>query len=133
MKKKIVLTFPSQTVTKPITYHLVKDYDLVINILRAKIEPEEVGTLVIEIKGSKENYEKALKFLESQKIEVQELAKDIDLNREKCVDCGLCTGICPTKALHLNSDYRIEFNKEKCILCEACVSACPTRAIILHI
>lgn len=133
MKKKLVLTFPPRTVNKPITYHLVKDYDLVINIIYAKIEQNEVGVLVIEVKGPKENFEAAVKFLEQQRIKVQLLAQDLDLDLEKCVECGLCVGICPTEALYLNGGYHIQFEKDKCILCENCIQACPTRAINLKI
>jgi len=31
--KKIVLRFPPQIVDKPWLYHLVKDYDLMVNVL----------------------------------------------------------------------------------------------------
>lgn len=133
MKKKIVLNFPPRTVTKPITYHLVKDYDLVINILHAKIEQGETGTLVIEVKGKKENFEQAMEFLTKQGIKVQLLAQDINLDLEKCLECGLCTGVCPTQSLYLDSEWHIQFDKDKCILCENCIIACPTRAISLRI
>ena len=36
-KIKVTLYFPANKVTKPITYHLVKDYDLKVNILNADI------------------------------------------------------------------------------------------------
>lgn len=133
MKKKVVLTFPPKTVTKPITYHLVKDYDLIINIIYAKIEEGETGVLVAEIRGKKDEFNRAVEFLNKQGIKVQFLAQDINLDQEKCVECGLCTGICPTSALYLDEDWHIRFDKEKCILCENCIQACPTRSIILSI
>jgi ferredoxin len=133
MKKKLVLTFPPRTVTKPITYHLVKDYNLVINIIYAKIEQGETGVLVAEIRGNKEGFNRAVEFLEKQGITVQFLAQDINLDQEKCVECGLCTGVCPTSALQFDSSWHIQFDKEKCILCENCIQACPTRAISLRI
>lgn len=131
MKKKLVLNFPPKIVTKPITYHLVKDYDLVTNILYAKIEQGETGVLVLEIKGPRENFEKGLEFLKEQGVEVQLLAEDILLDRETCVDCGLCTGVCPTNALYLKEDFTLGFDKEKCVLCENCIATCPTKAITL--
>lgn len=133
MKKKIVLNFPPRTVTKPITYHLVKDFDLIINIIHAKIEQGETGVLVIEVKGKKEKFLKAVSFLEKHGIKVQLLAQDIDLDANKCVECGLCTGVCPTQALYFENDWHIGFDKDKCILCENCVQACPTRSISLKI
>lgn len=131
MKKKLVLTYPPKAVNKPAVYHLVKDFDLEVNILRAKIEQGQTGVLVLELKGPKENFEKGLKYLESLGIEVQHLAKDIVLDEAQCIICGNCTGVCPTDALTLNENSDLVFNKEKCILCENCVVACPTRAIKL--
>lgn len=34
-KRRLVLTFPPRLVEEPITYRLIKDYDLVVNILKA--------------------------------------------------------------------------------------------------
>jgi ferredoxin len=129
-KKKIVLTFPPETVAQPITYHLVKDYDLVTNILRAEIREEETGHMVLELTGESERIEDGLEYLRGQKVTVQEAAKDITLDQEACVDCGACTAVCPTNALSVDRDtWRLDFDKESCILCELCVNACPVRAI----
>lgn len=66
-KKRVVLTFPPELTEKPITYHLVKDFDLAINILRAKITPGEEGKLVLELSnGSEEMIKKGLDFLVQQ-------------------------------------------------------------------
>ena len=46
--KKFCLFFPKTETEKPIIYHLVKDFDLVINIFRAKITAEEEGYMVIQ-------------------------------------------------------------------------------------
>ncbi len=129
MKKKFVLGFSPKNVTQPITYRLVKDFDLIINILRAQVEPGESGHLVLELEGPREKIEKGVAYLEKQGVEVKPLARDIDLDQEKCVDCGLCTSLCPVSALTLDSQYRLQFDKEKCILCEVCAKGCPTRAI----
>ena len=129
-KKKVVLNFPQETITLPITYKLVKDYDLVINILRAQIREEETGTMVLELEGSRENIEKGLKFLKSQKVKVQEAGKDIELIEKLCIDCGACTAVCPTEALKIGDpEWKLEFNREDCILCELCVKSCPTQII----
>ncbi len=129
MKKKFVLGFSPKIVTQPITYRLVKDFDLIINILRAQVEPGETGHLVLELEGPRQKIEAGVKFLEKQGVEVRPLARDINLDAENCVDCGLCTSLCPVSALQLDKDYRLQFDKEKCILCEVCLKGCPTRAI----
>ena len=61
-QKKVVLIFHRWQLDKPITYRLVKDYNLVMNILRAKVTPKE-GKLVLGLQGRKENVEQGLKFL----------------------------------------------------------------------
>jgi len=48
---------------EPIVYKLVKDFELVFNILQAKITPKEEGLMVLELKGKKENYAEGIKYL----------------------------------------------------------------------
>lgn len=129
-KKKVVLTFPADIVTKPITYHLVKDFDLIINILRAQVHEEETGKLVVDLEGEDANINAGIDFLKEQGVEVQEAAKDITLDRELCVDCGACTAVCRSRALVVDElTHEVKLDKEACILCELCLKACPVRAI----
>ena len=39
VSKKIVLHFPPRLVDRAIVYHLIKDYDLELNIMKASIIP----------------------------------------------------------------------------------------------
>lgn len=129
-KKKVVLTFPPEIVTQPITYHLVKDYDLITNILRAEIYEEEAGRMLLELEGEEKAIEEGLKYLKGQEVEIQEAARDIDLNKDLCVDCGACTAVCPTNALTIDKpSWLLQFNKEDCVLCELCVKSCPVQVI----
>jgi len=48
-KKRVVLSFPPQLIDQAVTYRLIKDFDLMINIMRARITPKEQGRLVVEI------------------------------------------------------------------------------------
>jgi ABC-type methionine transport system ATPase subunit len=50
-KIKVTLYFPANEITKPVTYHLVKDYDLKVNILNADISLNKVGKLTMDIEG----------------------------------------------------------------------------------
>ncbi len=131
--KRIDLTFPPRQATKAITYHLVKDFDLVPNILRAQIQPEQEGRMLVELTGSKEAFEAGIAFLESEGVAVREAASDICLDEELCVTCGLCTAVCRPGALSLaETDATLVFDKDKCVYCEACVVACPRRAVVLR-
>lgn len=132
VRKRLDLTFPPRQSLKPIIYHLVKDYDLVPNILRAQIQPAQEGRMVLEITGTKENYEAGVAFLQDQGLTVTEAARDIVLDEERCVECGLCTAVCKPDALTLDPDTQtLQFDKDACVYCEACVIACPRRAIAL--
>ncbi|NLY89579.1 MAG: 4Fe-4S binding protein [Firmicutes bacterium] len=126
-KRRVVLTFPPELTEKPITYHLVKDYDLAINILRAKITPGEEGKLVLELSnGSAEMIEKGLDFLVKQGVGVEAVSREIFLTEEECIHCGACTAVCQPGALQVDPETaRLRFDKERCIVCELCVPACP--------
>ena len=55
--KKLLLSFSKSETEKTILYHLIKDFNLVINIFRAKITPEEEGFLVLEVSGEEKDIE----------------------------------------------------------------------------
>jgi ferredoxin len=128
-KKKYVLHFPGESVEKPVTYHLVKDFDLVPNILRAQID-ESRGTLVIDLQGDRENIEKGIAFLKENNIGVEEAIKDIAIDPDKCVNCGACSGVCRPGALTVDKgSWLLNFDQDKCVFCELCITTCPVQAI----
>lgn len=134
VKRRLVLSFPENIVTSPITYKLVKEFNLEFNILRAEITPDMEGKMLIELRGDKVLIDDAIKYLADTGVSVQEAAKDIVISREKCIDCGICTSICITQALTLdNNNFKLKFNKDKCILCGLCLDCCPVSAIKVHI
>jgi len=130
VRKKLVLHFPSNLINKPIAYHLVKDFNLVINILQASAMEEKDSFLILEVMGKKKDLENALTFLKTQEIEVEDMEKGINLNFNKCIHCGLCVGLCPTEALTINQkNYGVCFDKSQCIVCDLCLKYCPVNAI----
>lgn len=131
-RRRLDLTFPPQQATQPITYHLVKDFDLTPNILRAQIQPGQEGRMLVEVVGDKDSIEAGVKFLIDEGLAVHPAASDIVLEESACVDCGVCTAVCRPEALTLDPDTgTLVFDKDKCVYCEACVIACPRRAITL--
>lgn len=131
MKRRLDLTFPPRQAKKPVAYHLVRDFDLVPNILRAQIHPGQEGRMVVEVTGKKEDIEAAIEFLVAEGLQVRPAASDIALDTEACVVCGLCTAVCRTGAMVLR-DAELVLDKDKCVYCEACVSACPRRAVTME-
>jgi len=132
VSKRIVLKFPHKLVDQPIVFKLVKDYDLVFNILQAKITPKEEGLMVLELNGTKENYAEGMKYLASVGVNIQPLSQDVKRDDDLCTHCGACVAICPTEALYTDKKtMKVIFDSDKCIACELCVKACPPRAMVV--
>ncbi|PZO41845.1 MAG: ferredoxin [Leptolyngbya sp.] len=130
MKKRVKLIFPKRSVHMPITYRLAKDFNIAANIIRAQVAPNQVGTLVVELSGDIDQLNDAVDWLEVQGIEVSGASGEIVVDEDLCVHCGLCTGVCPTRALTLDGEtYRLTFSRSRCIVCEQCLPTCPVQAI----
>lgn len=129
-KRRLVLTFPPSLVGEPISYKLVKDYDIVINILKAQVTPEEEGKLVVDLEGSEEKLKSAVTYLRNLGVKIQPLKRDVRMDKDKCIHCTVCITICPTKALKVDrKTMKVEFDSGKCIACELCIPACPYKAM----
>lgn len=129
-KKRVILTFPRQSVEEPITYHLVKDYNLMVNILSAKVSPNEEGRMVVEISGEKGKLSSGIDYLKRLGVGIQPLAQDVNWNEERCTHCTACIPLCPSHALELDRlEMKVSFDSDRCILCGLCLKACPYKAI----
>lgn len=132
--KKIVIRYTPEVVQEPVIYQLVKKYDLVFNILKARIFPRREGVIVLELSGSKDNFDHGIRFLKEMGLKVEPLSKSVSQNFDKCVHCGACTAFCPTGALSFEEKTsKVIFDPEKCNGCEICVSACPIRAMEINL
>ena len=130
MKKRVTLTFPKTAIQIPITYRLAKDFNVAANIIRAQVAPNQMGKLVLELQGDIDQIDSSLEWLRLRDISVSVASGEIAIDDESCVDCGLCTGVCPTQALILDPEsFRLKFKRSHCIVCEQCVPTCPVGAI----
>lgn len=130
MKKRVTLTFPRRAIQVPVTYRLAKDFNVAANIIRAQVAPNQVGKIVMELSGDIDQLDAALDWMESQQIDVSLANREILINEDSCVHCGLCTGVCPTQALSLDPhSFLLNFTRSRCIVCEQCVPTCPVQAI----
>lgn len=126
--KKIVLRFGPDISDKPIIYRLVKDYDLVVNIVKANVNPQKEGTMVLEISG--EQADSGMEYLRGSGVQVEALTRDIVRDGDKCTMCGSCTDICPTGALYIDRpSMEVGFDSDKCVVCQLCLKICPVRAM----
>jgi ferredoxin len=134
LKKGLVLRFPPKIVDQPIVYRLVKDYNLVFNILKAMITPGKEGIMILELSGDRENLEKGLNYLKDVGVDVKTIAQQVAKNEEVCIHCGACTAVCPTGALFVDRQtFQVIYDPEKCTACGFCVSACITKAMEVFI
>lgn len=130
MKKRVTLTFPQRAMQQPVTYRLAKDFNVAANIIRAQVAPNQVGKLVLELAGDIDQLDEALAWLQEQDIEVSQASREILIDEDVCVHCGLCTGVCPTSALTLDPEsFKLTFARSRCIVCEQCIPTCPVQAI----
>ncbi len=130
MKKRVTLTFAQSSIQMPVAYRLAKDFNVAANIIRAQVTPNQVGTLVLELSGVVDELEAAIEWMRSQNITVTLAQDEIRINEDSCVDCGLCTGVCPTQALVLDPQtFRLKFFQLRCVVCEQCIPTCPVQAI----
>ncbi|MCP4178024.1 MAG: glycyl-radical enzyme activating protein [bacterium] len=53
---------------------------------------------------------------------------DIYYNAKKCIKCGSCENICPSKAAKRVKD-QISFDRNICDVCEKCIDVCPVKAL----
>jgi Fe-S-cluster-containing hydrogenase component 2 len=50
------------------------------------------------------------------------------INLDKCTGCGSCYGVCPVRAIIIES-YKAIVDAKECIECWACAKECPLEAI----
>jgi len=68
---------------------------------------------------------------------------EMELDRVKCIGCGLCSDNCPKEAIQYTeaeflgmkalSRPSIDFEARKCVLCGECVSICPMHALSMRV
>jgi len=128
--KILSLRFPKDIVDEPITVNLVRDFDLSFSILKATIYPRKEGFMVLELSGHRSDFNKGVRYLKTLGVKVEDIGQDIKRDDEKCFQCGACTAVCPTGALHIKRpEMEVRFDRERCSACELCVAACMARAM----
>ena len=124
---RILLRFSEKQIYEPITSQVILESGVPVNILSANITPRG-GEILAEIEGG--DVDKVLTAFRKRGIIVS-VQRKIEVDQEKCIDCGSCYSLCPVNAITFEPDKSVEFDVEKCVACALCVDACPTRAIHL--
>ena len=134
MKKKMVLRFSKDIWDKPIIYRLIKDYNLILNILKASVLPKRESFMIMEVEGDDVDFRRGVQYLKESGVSLEPIGQDIKRDDDKCTHCGACTAICPVGALHINHETMdVIFDSDMCTGCELCVPICPPQAMQIHI
>ncbi|MHC4758911.1 MAG: 4Fe-4S binding protein [Planctomycetota bacterium] len=125
-----MLFFPKCECEKPIIYHLVKDHNLIVNVFRAKVTPEEEGYLLLDVTGRQQDIDQALEFVKTFDVSINYSGKGLTWDQDCCTHCGHCITHCPTGALYINdrATREVAYDEKKCIECLACIRVCPFNA-----
>lgn len=127
---KLKLIYPHTGVKRPVLAEAVLKLKVLINILEATVNSDK-GELIVSVEADKAKLEKLIRFFQENGVTVEKLTRILEIDRNKCVDCGACVSPCPVRAITLTPDWSIEFDEAKCIGCKICIHACPVKAIKL--
>jgi ferredoxin len=124
---RILLKFSESIVEQPIISQIILSLKVPVNILTAYVTSKG-GEVLAEVPD--EALDRIVSAFRSKGVKVS-LPKLIEVDTEKCINCGSCIALCPVEAISIADDGSIVFNKDKCVgsTCSACVDACPARAI----
>jgi len=100
-------------------------HDISFNILKFSIISSG-ATLLLDVPDDK--IEIITESLEANKAIINKKGR-VKVDFEECIDCGACVSLCPTDALYMSEENRLEFAEDKCIACLLCVDSCPRLAI----
>jgi len=130
ISKNVLLVFRPDVMYQPVIYRLAREFDLVFNILEAKILPRQEGRLILELRGEPDQVQRGVDYLAAASVEVTPIAENISRLEERCVHCGACTAVCRTGALAVDpASMEVLFLPDKCAACGQCELACPMKAL----
>ena len=61
--------------------------------------------------------------------------KQFQVNKDKCISCGLCVKDCSTMAIKMGDDnkpYMSQNGNSRCMACQHCLAICPVGAISIQ-
>ncbi len=134
VRKLVYLSFPHSISGQPLVCNLARIHNLCFNILRAQITPRQEGFMTLEIFGAEDDFTRGIDYLKQQGIKVNSAAQYVTRDEDSCIHCGMCTAICPTHSLVLDTKTRkLIFHTDKCSACGMCTRICPVRAMSLDV
>jgi ABC-type methionine transport system ATPase subunit len=74
VEQRVDLTYPKRLLDQPLLYQLARQFDLLTNILEARVTAEE-GWLALAVRGQREQVLQGLAWMAEQGVEVQVLSE----------------------------------------------------------
>ncbi|MEA2075980.1 MAG: 4Fe-4S binding protein [Euryarchaeota archaeon] len=119
---KLLLKYPLPLDEMPYTAEVIIETGAKINIDLATR-----GELIVDVPN--DDVEHVAELFREKGVEVRKLMRLIAWDEERCIHCGACISVCPTKVFTFDPSWKINLEEEKCIRCEICVKACPLSAL----
>ena len=76
--KRVRLTYPEELLRQPVLYQLIRQFELVTNIITADVSSQS-GCIILEMRGEEETMQKALEWMTEQGVQVHVLTKDEEI------------------------------------------------------
>ena len=134
MHRKIKIEFDEMNVQESVTYILATEFGLKPNVLKAEINGDSSGIMILILEGEKSAIETAISRLKNTGYEVSDLEKHITRNKDRCFSCGACMSLCPTKSFTFDPvTWEVHLDIDTCIACGSCINSCPVKALRLNI
>lgn len=134
MDHKYRIDFNESNVLDSVTYTLVSEFNLRPNVLKAVIDGDGSGYMLVSIVGEEDVVRKGMNRIHEMGFGVKELTGHIYHDRDRCWDCGACVSLCHTKSLsHDKVTMEVHLDSKTCIACGACINGCSVKAIRLEL
>lgn len=127
---RLKLLYPHHEVQRPVLAEAVLKFRVLINILEATVDAKK-GELVVSVEAEGEQLDEIIRFFQERGVIVERITRILEIDENKCINCGACVSPCPVGAIRIRPDWTVEFEEERCVACKICVNTCPVRAIKL--
>jgi ABC-type methionine transport system ATPase subunit len=77
VEKTVHFTYPKHLLNQPLIYRLIREFDLLTNILDAHVTAEE-GRLLLLVRGEAELVEQGLAWIVEQGVQVEVIAESAE-------------------------------------------------------
>ena len=134
MEARFRIDFDENNVLESVTYTLVSRFNLRPNVLRADIEGDGSGFMLLSVIGEEDDIAEGMAYIEESGFSVRELSGHITHDYDRCWNCGACVSLCPTKSIYHEPDtMAVRLKTNTCIACGASINACSVKAIQLEL